>query len=123
MKHDMNYLLEEVEIEIHAGGKHMATAFAREISVEVEFSYSPGYAAHITADPFYSEPGEGPEVTVHSVVPTLQAFMEVGAGDDENVGASLVLDAGKCIKYLLTDDQIAGIEDAIDEYMMEGEEL
>jgi hypothetical protein len=115
------YLLEEVEIELHAGGAHIGNAIQKEIPVTVDFSYTPGYPARITADPFDSEPGCDPEIEVNAVLPTLQAFLEV-TDEDRPAGAALVLDAGMCIKYLLTKEQIEAIETAIDSYMTEGVE-
>lgn len=116
------FLLEEVEIEIHAGGKQCATAWHRQIPVTVDFSYIPGWAAITNRDPDDCDPGAAPEIEIKAVTPTLQAFMEV-TDEDSAAGAALVLDAGKCIKYLLTDDQTEAIEAAIEKYMGEEVEL
>jgi hypothetical protein len=116
------YLLEEVEIELHAGGKQIAVAFQREIPVTVDFSYIPGWPAITNRDPMECEEGAGPEIEIISVMPTLQAFIEV-TDEDEKVQAALVLDVGRSLLWMLTDDQIESIEAAIEKYMTEGEDL
>lgn len=124
------FLIEEVAISLVIGGgeklidgkkvfvgQQAATAWLRELPVTVDFSYIPGWPATTNRDPDECEEGAAPEIAIKAVTPTLQAFMEVGNAEDEHAGAALVLDAGKCIQYLLTADQREAIETAIDKYM------
>jgi hypothetical protein len=67
-----------------------------------------------------SEEGCGPEIDIKAVTPVLQTFVDV-ADNDEKVRASLVLDS--CLLWMLTDEQIERIENAVDAYMAEGVDL
>jgi hypothetical protein len=127
MKHrishsSMPYLLTDIEIELSVGGKQKGVAFQREIPVTVDFTYTPGYAGTFGGAMEDAEPGFEAEIHISAVMPTLQTFIEV-TDEDEKAQAALVLDSGRCLLWMLSDAQIKDIEDAVDKYMSEGEDL
>lgn len=97
------YIIDLLSVVLTVAGKEVFTAEESNVGVTVDFDYTPGHPGRTWGSMERAEEPIPSEITITAIRPVLQVFIETGEG------ATLMLDAGRDLQDLLTDDQIADI--------------
>lgn len=105
------YIIETVTIRLHTDGMNGGTEFdrvvARNVAVELIYTYTPGEAARNFGHPDDMDDGVPAELTISAIRTSAPAWF------DSESGAVLSFTVGSCIQHIMDERDIEALEEEL----------